>query len=371
MEVLELSRYPVGDFWKNKRVFVTGHTGFKGSWLCHWLIMLGAKVRGYSVSEEKNRSFFGNSNLTSLLEHEIADIRETERLKLALRSFDPEIIIHLAAQPIVRLSYEIPEETWSVNLMGGLSLLSACKSIEPDLKHPLAIVFVTTDKVYENLGDDVAFSENDRLGGDDPYSSSKAASELLVSSWNKSFWSSKTFIKIATARSGNVIGGGDWSCDRLFPDYVRAATNGKKLELRNPLSTRPWQHVLDPLNGYLCLAESLFNGAVESGSAWNFGPDLHNNLSVIEMVNLCQGIWPLDILFKQNKSQCQKPEASKLQLSSNNAKNILSWVPIWGPKEAVFETLTWYKSYYSGFAAGKLCEEQIIRYQKVDSKNRQ
>ncbi|MFM7400975.1 MAG: CDP-glucose 4,6-dehydratase, partial [Bacteroidota bacterium] len=277
-------------FWKGKRVFVTGHTGFKGSWLVLWLERLGAKVKGYSLEPDTPslyHSISGHLNCESI----IADIRDKSTLDRQLRTFKPEVIFHLAAQPLVRASYSNPAETFEINAVGTANLLESAIKIQ----QPCAIIIVTTDKVYENNEWHHPYRENDRLGGYDPYSASKAATELVAASFRSSFFNPEDYSKhgkaIATARAGNVIGGGDYARDRIVPDVVRALSENTEIPVRNPLAVRPWQHVLEPLSGYLRLAEMLLKNPLDYSQAYNFGPEINDSLSVGELVEKCVASW--------------------------------------------------------------------------------
>ncbi len=339
------------DFWLNKRVLITGHTGFKGSWLLVWLNMLGADVYGLSLSPLQGKSLFKEiTKKGSLSRDYFVDIRDSEKLKRSMNEINPDIVFHLAAQPLVRKSYEDPLETWSTNLIGSLNLLESLTII----KHHCAVIMVTTDKVYKNMEWDHGYRENDQLGGHDPYSASKAATEFAISSWRDSFCSSNKKgynLKIASARSGNVIGGGDWAKDRIFPDVIRSLENDNKIFIRNPKSTRPWQHVLDPLAGYMLLAEKLYqsrkllnkNDKNIFTSAFNFGPNIDSNKTVEFLVNEIIKYWPGTIKQDIDQDSNQFHEAEKLHLQIDKAFNLLNWRPIWDFEFSVKRTVEWYK----------------------------
>lgn len=360
------------NFWLNKRVLITGHTGFKGSWLLVWLNMLGADVYGLSLSPLDGKSLFVEiTNEKVLSKDYFADIRDIEKLKRIMNEINPEIVFHLAAQPLVRESYKNPLETWSTNLLGSLNLLESLTII----KNNCAIIMVTTDKVYKNMEWDYGYRENDQLGGHDPYSASKAATEIAISSWRDSFCSINqkgSHLAIASARSGNVIGGGDWAKDRIFPDVIRSLENDKKIFIRNPKSTRPWQHVLDPLAGYLILAEKLFQSNNQLNkdsnniynSAFNFGPNISSNKTVEFLVYEIIKYWPGDI--KKNNDDFNKfHEAEKLHLQIDKAFNLLNWKPIWNLEFSVKRTVEWYKKLRdNSYSSYSLCTEDIKYYEK-------
>lgn len=328
--------------YRNKRVFLTGHTGFKGSWLLVWLHSLGAVVKGYALEPENNEDLYNQINGDSLCESIIADIRDKERLKNEIVQFQPDFIFHLAAQPLVRLSYEQPSYTYEVNTLGTIYLLDAIRSMEKVCN----VVIITTDKVYENKEWHYPYRENDRLGGYDPYSASKAATEIIVNSYQNSFFNIKAYSKhgkaIAVARAGNVIGGGDWAKDRIIPDIVRALQQNKTIEVRNPNAVRPWQHVLEPLNGYLLLGQKLSHDPIKYSNAWNFGPLQDDNFSVEDLVKEAIKIWGHGE-YKKNKLENQPHEAGLLKLDINKAINELGWRPKWNAERAIHETIKFYK----------------------------
>jgi CDP-glucose 4,6-dehydratase len=326
-------------YWANRRVFVTGHTGFKGAWLVNWLLMKGARVSGYALAPESARNMFDLTDCAGRLEHNyLADVRDGGKLAEAVASAQPELILHMAAQPLVRRSYVIPAETWDVNVMGTVNLLEAarqCGSVR-------AIVVVTTDKCYENQGWHWGYREHDVLGGHDPYSASKAAAELVVASYRRSFFSNQSCL-LASARAGNVIGGGDWSEDRLIPDAARAIEAETPLVIRNPGATRPWQHVLDCLNGYLTLSRKLLSGSESCASAYNIGPDTSSNLSVHDILTRLKQSWPqMDWEVRTSNEDAAKHEAAFLYLDSSKAKQELGWKPVWSIDEALRSTAEWY-----------------------------
>lgn len=322
----------------NKRVFVTGHTGFKGSWLALWLMTMGAEVTGFALEPETSPNHW--SLLELPLPSLVGDIRDKARVFQAVAAARPEIVFHLAAQPLVRRSYRDPLETWSTNVLGTATLIEACRQV-PDVR---AIVVVTTDKCYQNREWVWGYRESDRLGGHDPYSSSKAAAELVAASYRSAFFQQIDSPLVATARSGNVIGGGDWSEDRLIPDLVRSVSTGVPLQIRFPNATRPWQHVLEPLHGYLLLGQKLLEGDRELADAWNFGPDLNGNRRVIDILNQLRADWP-DLRWTVSETP-QPHEAGLLHLDSSKVRRKLGWKPVWNLEEALSFTAQWYQSYY-------------------------
>lgn len=327
-------------FWKNKNVLVTGHTGFKGSWLSIWLEFMGAKVTGISLDAENN-SLFKQINIEDKIKHKVIDVTNFESLLTALEETKPEIIFHLAAQSLVINSYEDPKRTWMVNVMGSINLVEALRK----LNYECSIVMITTDKVYKNFEWDYSYRENDELGGDDPYSSSKAGAEIAIQSLRKSFFSypkpQNNLIKISTARSGNVIGGGDWSDNRIVPDAIRSIKENKTLKVRNPLSTRPWLHVLEPLNGYLLLAQAMVKNDYEYNQAFNFAPSTDSNCKVEDLIKEIFQHWEGNY-FLQKELNAYK-EARLLSLSSEKARLKLGWENIWNFNKTVEKTVMWYK----------------------------
>jgi CDP-glucose 4,6-dehydratase len=333
-------------------VLITGHTGFKGSWLALWLTELGARVSGLSLSVPTTPSHW---NLLKLNCHdERGDVRDFDTVKSAISRSKPRIIFHLAAQPLVRKSYSDPLETWSTNVIGTANVLEAAR-LSDCVK---AIVVITTDKCYENKEQIWGYREHDRLGGHDPYSASKAATELVATSFRKSYCSSPNTLLIATARAGNVIGGGDWSEDRLIPDAVRAATTGEPLLIRAPNSTRPWQHVLEPLSGYLNLGKHLLDGKIETACAWNFGPHAEDNKTVSAVLDTIKETWPN--LEWHSKPQPHLHETALLHLDSTKAKNLLKWKPVWTFKQAIQKTAAWYQVWHEDAAI--LSRRQLNEY---------
>jgi CDP-glucose 4,6-dehydratase len=330
--------------WRGRRVLVTGHTGFKGGWLSVWLASMGAKVAGYALDPPTDPSFFESVGVGGLLEDNRGDIRDAVVTKKVIESFDPEVLFHLAAQPIVREGYRAPVETYATNVVGTASVLDACRHA-PSLR---AIVVITTDKCYENREWAWGYRENDTLGGHDPYSNSKACTELVSDSFRRSFFDHRNpRVGLATARAGNVIGGGDWASDRLIPDLVRAAMAGREASIRNPGATRPWQHVLEPLHGYLLLAQRLLEDPAAHSEAWNFGPDPGGDQPVGDVVKKIANLWHGRISWRLDGSE-HPHEAGKLMLDSSKAASRLGWRPRLGLDDALRLTAEWYEDYMRG-----------------------
>jgi len=332
--------------YNGKKVFLTGHTGFKGSWLLIFLNILGAKVKGYSLSPKTNNDLFCLIDGDKICNSIIADLRDKNKLEKEIIDFEPDFIFHLAAQPLVRLSYETPSETFEINLMGTLNVLEALRVY----KKKCSIVIITTDKVYQNKEWDYPYRENDRLGGADPYSASKACTELLIQSYRNSFFHLNTFIEhqkaISVARAGNVIGGGDWSKDRLIPDIIRAFEKKEPVLIRSPKSIRPWQHVLEPLLGYLLLGTKLESDPYHFSQAYNFGPILSDTLTVMEMIELTIKSWGFGE-FVIDKNEKNYHEAGILKLDISKTTSELKWYPRMNAVKAVNLTMNWYKEFYS------------------------
>jgi len=333
-----------GDIYRNRRIMLTGHTGFKGSWMACWLQQLGAEVCGYSLPAPSSPAHW---NLLALdMRSEIADIRDAETLQKVFDGFRPEIVFHLAAQPLVRDSYRIPVETYETNVMGTLNVFEACRATDS----VRAIVNVTTDKCYENKEWVWGYRENDPMGGYDPYSSSKGCSELLTASYRNSYFSTETYgnkhqTLLASCRAGNVIGGGDWAADRLVPDIMRAVAEDRAVEIRNPSATRPWQHVLEPLRGYLLVGQRLLQGEAASATGWNFGPSDEGNISVGEVVRLVGERWDR-IDYHLGQPQDSLHEANLLKLDCSKARAALGWRPVWSGSVSIARTVDWYREFY-------------------------
>lgn len=352
-------------FWSGKKVFLTGNTGFKGSWLTIWLDMLGAKVYGYALKPPTKPSLFEQAKIWRLLHgNTTADIRDYPTLLKAIKKVKPDIIIHMAAQPLVRDSYIIPRETYEINVMGTVNLFESVR-IYP---YPRVVLNITTDKVYENSERLEGYKENEPLGGYDPYSSSKAASELVTSGYRSSFFNSSRFHSsthpfISSARAGNVIGGGDWAKDRLIPDIIRAIMKDEKVFIRNPYSIRPWQYVLESLNGYMLLCEKIYKGGDKYAGSWNFGPDEKDLKDVKWIVKrLLSKIKP-NKGYKIDKGR-HPHESRFLVLNTDKSKKVLDWKPKWDIETAIDKTAEWVNDYQSKKDVLEICQKQIEEYGK-------
>jgi CDP-glucose 4,6-dehydratase len=343
-------------FWKGKTVFLTGHTGFKGGWIALWLTKLGARVHGYALDPPTEPNFFTETNLDSRLSGStIGDIRDLTLLTRAIKQSKPDVVIHMAAQPLVRESYNTPVETFSVNVMGTVNVLEASRLVA-SVK---AVVNVTSDKSYENKEWIWPYREYDRLGGHDPYSASKACAEFVAATYRKSFLT-EAGIQLASVRAGNVIGGGDWAADRLIPDVFRAVHSGKTLVIRSPDAVRPWQHVLEPLSGYLTLAENLYEHGEFYAQAWNFGPNEEGAKSVAWIVaQLSERI--AGVQWEIEKTE-QLHEASVLKLDSSKARAQLGWAPRWNLETALAKTVEWHQAWRNGEDIASRCITQIQTY---------
>ena len=355
MEDLEVVG-PSRQFWRGKRVLVTGDSGFKGSWLALWLNELGAEIHGLSLPPDQRPNLYSLAKVGKISKTHFVDIRQAGQVRKVIGKVKPQMIFHLAAQPIVRVGYSRAKETWDTNLNGTIHLLEAARNL-PSLK---VIVVVTTDKVYRNSEKGASFVESDPLGGSDPYSASKAAADLATSSYHQVFFE-KMGVGVATARAGNVIGGGDWAKDRIVPDAIRAWRRGKALLVRNPASIRPWQHVLDSLGGYLILAEKLWENPRLSG-VYNFGPESSDKKTVRELIQQAKGfsekgrvVW--------GSAKRGHAEARVLALNNSKAKKQLGFHPVWGFQQAVGRTFDWYADQSKGGDARKLCLEDIQAYE--------
>jgi CDP-glucose 4,6-dehydratase len=325
------------NIYDQRRVFVTGHTGFKGTWLCAWLEKLGAKTIGFADHQRNIPCHYELLNIP--LNHQEGDIRDYSRLRDAIKEHQPEIVFHLAAQPLVRRSYTDPLETFSTNVLGTANLLQAareCDSVK-------AAVVITTDKVYENKECEQGYRETDTLGGYDPYAASKACAELVIGSYRQSFYESEGKL-LASCRAGNVIGGGDWAEDRLIPDLIRAAAKGETTAIRMPQAVRPWEHVLEPLSGYLQLGQMLLEGKTEFAEAWNFGPDATGHETVGEICRLASQHWSK--IKVETTAHADRHETTLLKLDCTKAKQRLNWQSVWNLQQTVEKTVEWYREYY-------------------------
>ena len=346
------------ELFAGKRIFITGHTGFKGSWLAFLLSETGAEVMGFALPPGAVINHFDLLGLDKKIKHVVGDIRDASLLASTLYQFQPEFVLHLAAQALVRPSYDDPAATFSTNVMGSVNLLDAvrqCKSVR-------SLVYITSDKCYENVEWIWGYRENDQLGGRDPYSASKAAAEIIFSSYARSFFGQRPSLGAATARAGNVIGGGDWAVDRIIPDCIRAIEAGEPIRLRNPGATRPWQHVLEPIAGYLLLAARLYEEPSRwGGGSWNFGPSTHEvctvqNVAEVIIGHLGKG--RIEII----ESQTQVHEARLLQLNCDKAHQLLGWYPRWHAEQTLEATALWYKTIMNGGNAGQITRSQIREF---------
>lgn len=345
------------EFWKGKKVFLTGHTGFKGSWLSIWLNLMGAVVKGYALKPATNPNLFTIADIQALVKSDINDIRDYAELCNSISRFSPDIVFHMAAQPLVRTSYAKPLETFQTNVMGTANLLEAvrqCSSVK-------AVVNITTDKCYENNEWIWGYKETDPMGGIDPYSSSKGCSELVTTSYRESFLRSSD-IGVASARAGNVIGGGDWAENRLIPDILRAFEASNPVVIRNPHATRPWQHVLEPLSGYLLLAEQLFKNPDEFSQAWNFGPYEHDIRPVDWILDQMIYLWP-GASWKLDKNE-NPHEAMLLKLDISKATTILGWMPTWELAKTIGKIIRWHKCWIEGSDMTVECINEINEFTK-------
>jgi len=348
-------------FWKDKRVFLTGHTGFKGSWLSIWLHSMGAKMTGYALAPPTQPSLFEEANVSELIHSIIGDIRDVDTLDKAMQEANPEIVIHMAAQPLVIESYKSPIETYSTNVMGTVYLFESIRK-SSSVK---AVINVTTDKCYENKEWIWGYRENEPLGGYDPYSNSKACSELVTSSYRSSFFNPADYdthgVAVASARAGNVIGGGDWAENRLIPDCINSLVNNEPIQIRNPHAIRPWQHVLEPLGGYLLLAEKLYNHGPKYAEAWNFGPNDEDAKPVEWIVQKMIEQWDGYATYRVDEGD-HLHEAGYLKLDCSKAKMELGWQPRWSLETAIEKIMEWSKSYQQTKSIRETCQNQLKEY---------
>lgn len=342
---------------KGKRVVITGDTGFKGSWLSLWLHSAGADVFGYALPPESNESHYSQLDLQKIINHENGDIRDADHLIKFVRQSRPEVVFHLAAQALVRRSYADPKTTYDTNIGGAINLMEAVNKTES----VRALVFVTSDKCYKNIEVSRGYKETDELGGRDPYSASKAAAELVFSSYFESFLAKRDNFGGATVRAGNVIGGGDWAADRIIPDCVRALSKNQPIVLRFPNATRPWQHVLEPLSGYIQIADNLLSSPAKFNGAWNFGPAESDKYSVLDVAKQAVDIWGSgEINIEQAPPQMH--EAGLLHLNCEKANSQLNWFPQWNFKQTMINTVSWYRQAHDGSQIRALSESQIEKY---------
>lgn len=359
LEGVAVSNHP----FRGRRVFVTGHTGFKGSWLSLWLADLGAEVHGYALSPDTTPSLFEEAGVAErLASHTIADVRDFAALTAAVGRVKPEIVFHLAAQPIVRRSYREPRETWEINVLGTVNLMEAVRAT-PSVR---VCQVITSDKCYENAGQVCAFRETDPMGGHDPYSASKGAAEIAVAAWRRSYFAPAGGPSLASVRAGNVIGGGDWAEDRLIPDCVRALSRGAAIPVRNPFAVRPWQHVLDPLSGYLTLAGRQWDDPATFADGFNFGPLPSGNLNVGRVADLVVAEWGQGRWERVgDQARDALHEAEFLKLDITKASTLLDWSPVFDAEEAIAATVSWYRRRHEAgarFDARACCREQIANY---------
>lgn len=333
------------EFYKGKKIFITGHTGFKGTWLLSMLNSFNSIVMGYAQKTKNDHDIYNLIQGDNMCKSFIGDITNFDLLKIEISKFQPDLIFHLAAQPLVKYSYNNPLETYNTNILGTINLLECLKSINSKC----AVVLITTDKVYQNNEWEFPYREIDRLGGFDPYSSSKACCELIINAYRDSFFNmtdKNNNIFLSSVRAGNVIGGGDWSEDRIIPDTVRSILNNKPLELRHPASIRPWQHVLEPIFGYLLLAYKLYLSPHSYSQTYNFGPNIDDSLSVQDVVNIAYKNWPFSGIVNYSKDHNSQHETKTLKLDISKVKNDLSWTPTYDAEKAIQITIDWYKNYH-------------------------
>ena len=343
------------EFWQGKRVFLTGHTGFKGSWLSLWLTSLGTEVKGYALNPSTSPSLFNEAKVGKVVDSQIGDIRDQDALYESMLKFNPDILIHMAAQPLVRYSYDAPIETYEVNVIGTAKVLEVARSC-PNLK---AIVNITTDKCYENDERSQGYKEDDPMGGRDPYSSSKGCAELVTSAYRRSFLQEQG-IGLASVRAGNVIGGGDWADDRLIPDILRSFERRKPVVVRNPKATRPWQHVLEPLSGYLILAEKLYRDQRRYAEDWNFGPNEQDVKPVDWILDKMIAKWP-NSSWELNQNS-NPHEAGFLKLDISKAESKLSWKPVWELSQTLEKIIVWHQAWLNKEDIQAVCLAEIEEY---------
>lgn len=349
-------------FWKNKRVLLTGHTGFKGSWLSLWLQYLETNLVGYALAAPTNPSLFEVAEVSKNMQSITGDVRDLAHLNKVFKTFQPEIVIHMAAQSLVRHSYNNPVETYSTNVMGTVNVLEAARNVS-SVK---AIVNVTSDKCYENKEWHWGYRENESMGGFDPYSNSKGCAELVTSAYRSSFFNPNDYglhgVALASARAGNVIGGGDWAADRLIPDIFKSIIAGQPVRLRNPSAIRPWQHVLEPLNGYLTLAQALHQNGVKYSEAWNFGPKDQDMLTVENVTQQIISSWDSNASYEIVTETNAPHEAILLKLDCSKAHNQLKWQPKWDAKKTIHKICDWHKAHQNNQNMGNYCLQEIKEF---------
>jgi CDP-glucose 4,6-dehydratase len=346
-------------FWHGKRVFLTGHTGFKGSWLSIWLSSLGAQVHGYALETPTSPALYTEARVMEQVEDEVGDVRNAEGLARSIADFRPEIILHMAAQPLVRASYQDPVTTYATNVMGTVHLLEAARKT-PSVR---ALVVVTTDKCYENQEWEWGYRESEPMGGHDPYSNSKGCAELVTDAYRRSFFAD-TDTAVATARAGNVIGGGDWAEDRLIPDILKAFSEGRPAVVRNPHAIRPWQHVLEPLSGYLLLAETLYKEGQSAAKAWNLGPHDDGARPVNWIAGCMSELWGEGASWELMEDSAQPHEATYLKLDISRARTYLHWSPTWTLEETLESIVKWQRAWLDGANTRQLCLDEIAHFRR-------
>jgi CDP-glucose 4,6-dehydratase len=357
---MEISKGKVDkNFWVGKKVFLTGHTGFKGSWMSLWLQSMDANIKGYSLEPDMKPNLYTVASVDTAMDSEIGDIRDLNQITKSMTDFNPDVLIHMAAQPLVRLSYQEPVDTYTTNVIGTVNVLEAARKCT-NLK---AIVSVTTDKCYENKEWEWGYRESEPMGGHDPYSSSKGCAELVTSAYRRSFFSSEGTASLASARAGNVIGGGDWAEDRLIPDILRAFEKLEPVVIRNPLSTRPWQHVLEPLSGYLVLAQELYLNGDDFAEGWNFGPKDEDCKPVSWILDEMVSNWGNNASWDIDKNN-NPHEAGFLKLDCSKASNRLKWNPKWNLQLTLKSIVDWHQLYSNGGDLKEQCLKEIKTYIK-------
>jgi CDP-glucose 4,6-dehydratase len=347
-----------GGVFRGRRVLVTGHTGFKGSWIASWLLDMGAEVTGYALEPPTDPSLFEELGLASRIRHAIGDVRDPDGLADVFRESRPEILLHLAAQPLVRLSYEEPVETYETNVMGTIRVFEAVRATDS----VRVVINVTSDKCYENRESGQSYREDDAMGGHDPYSSSKGCAELVTSAYRRSFFGPGSPVRLSSVRAGNVMGGGDWAADRLVPDCIRALTEGRPVSVRNPEAVRPWQHVLEPLSGYLLLASRMWEHGHDFDGAWNFGPDEQGTVTVRDVVEVLLTAWGSGSWETPAGAGAQPHEARLLALDPSKARELLGWRPLYSVDRALSSTAAWYASRHAGEDVAELTRREIDAY---------